>query len=248
MSNSLPIFYPTIFARFPEVVAAHSLRDTRQPSNFTMTAGGTTPEIAAANLADFAEMNGFPASRLAVMKQEHGEAIYELAPDYDQRRRPTADAIITDRSGWLVGVRVADCITVLLYDPTHHAVAAVHSGWRGSAKNITGATIKALSERYDSRPAELWAFVSPAPNRHDYEVGLEVAQQFDAKYSSPRNESKAWFDNKLVVRDQLLAAGVPASHIEVDPRSTITDERFHSYRREGDASGRMVVAIGLKAA
>ncbi len=249
MSNSntpLPSFHPTIFEQFPELVAAHSLRDTTRPHNFTMTAGGTTAEVAAANLSAFAEMNGFTTSQLATLKQEHGEAIYELAKNYDQRQRPTADAIIANRKGWLVGVRVADCVTVLLYDPTHHAVAAVHSGWRGSAKNITTATIQAMQNRYGSQAADLHAYVSPAPSRYEYEVGTEVSELFDAKYSSPSKEAKAWFDNKLVVHDQLLTAGVLPAHIEVDPRSTIADNHFHSYRRDGEASGRTLVAIGLK--
>ena len=41
------------------------------------------------------------------------------------------DALITDLRGVCIGVSTADCIPVLLYDEAHHAVAAIHAGWRG---------------------------------------------------------------------------------------------------------------------
>jgi len=244
--EQLPLFRPAIFDRFPELVAAHSLRDPDRPNGFSMTAGGATSETAAANLSAFAEMSDFASSRLAAIKQEHGDAVYELTESYDQGDRPTADAIITDRRGWLIGVRVADCIAVLIYDPGHHAIAAVHSGWRGSASQITTKAIQSLQDHYGSQPDELYASISPAPTRYEYEVGAEVTERFEAKYHSPKSVDKAWFDNKLVVHDQLVAAGLAPDHITVDPRSTIADHRFHSYRRDHEAAGRMIVTIGLK--
>jgi YfiH family protein len=246
MNKPLPYFRPTIFDQFSDVVAAHSLRDSSQPNNFSMTAGGATPEIAATNLNAFAKLVGFPDSQLATLKQEHGDGIYELAGQYDQHNRPTSDALITNQVGWLVGVRVADCIAVLVYDPANQAIAVIHSGWRGTASDIVSKTIQSMQARYGSQPDQLYAYISPAPNRYEYEVGLEVAEQFAAKYCSPKSADKAWFDNKLTVHDQLLTAGLAPNHIEVDPRSTIADPRFHSYRRDHEESGRMIVAIGLK--
>lgn len=237
-------FRPTVFDAYPEIVAVHSLRDPGQPGGFSMLYAVDEPALAA-NRTALAAGGGFSAERLAFPRLEHGDRVVEVTDNYDGANRPTADAVMTDRPGWLVGVAVADCVAVLLYDPTHHAVAAVHSGWRGSAKNIAGTAVQALADRYGSQPSELIAYLSPTPLRNEYEVGHEVSRQFGAKYHTPKSDSKDWFDNKAVVYDQLLAAGLSADHIESDPRSNLSDRRFHSYRRDGGASGRMIVAIGI---
>jgi purine-nucleoside/S-methyl-5'-thioadenosine phosphorylase / adenosine deaminase len=242
---STSFFHPHIFKRFPEIAAVHSLRNPSQPGNFSMLYAADEP-ILEANRATFAQIAGFPVKRLAFPRLEHGDTIIEVADNYDTATRPQGDALITDKAGWLIGAAVADCVVVLLYDPTHHAIAAVHSGWRGSAKNIVGKTISTLTAKYASRPADILAYLSPSPMRDEYEVGHEVSQQFDATYSTPKSETKDWFDNKLVIYDQLLAAGLSADHIESDPRSTMADNEFHSYRRDGKASGRMIVAIGRR--
>ena len=239
-------FYPTIFERFPEVVAIHSLLDQGQPAGFSMLRGGSEEELAA-NRATLVKAAGFPPNRLAVPKQVHGDTILELSDTYTFESRPEGDALIADEPGWLIGAAVADCVAVLLYDPAHHAIAAVHSGWRGSAQNIVGKTVQALNEHYHSETADLYTFVSPAPAQEEFEVERTVvSDRFEPKYSTPGASGKAWFDNKAVVHDQLLDAGIPPNQIEIDPRSTISDPRLHSARRDGEQSGRMIVAIGLR--
>jgi polyphenol oxidase len=235
---------PAVFDRFPEVVAAVSRRDRARPGSNSMLHAADEAELAA-NRADFAKELGFAPERLAFPRLEHGNTVAELGSDYDNAHRPTADALVTSKPGWLVGVTVADCVAILLYDPAHQAVAAAHSGWRGSTKNIAGRAVAAMTERYESRPAELIAYLSPAPLREEYEVGHEVSGQFDAKYHAPKSDCKDWFDNKAVVYDQLVMAGLSTDHIESDLRSNLSNPQFHSYRRDGAGSGRMIVAIGI---
>lgn len=42
------------------------------------------------------------------------------------------DALITRTPGCCICISTADCIPILLYDKEHHAIAAVHAGWRGT--------------------------------------------------------------------------------------------------------------------
>ena len=53
-------------------------------------------------------------------------------PDYTKEELEGIDALVTNLPGVAIGVRTADCIPVLLYDPVHRVVGAAHSGWRGS--------------------------------------------------------------------------------------------------------------------
>jgi copper oxidase (laccase) domain-containing protein len=78
-----------------------------------------------------------------------------------------------------------------------------------------------------------------------YEVGTDVAEQFDDRYSLPLGGGKWLFDNAGVVLDQLIAAGLQPERIEMEDRCTICDPRLHSWRRDREKSGRMLALIGL---
>ncbi len=69
----------------------------------------------------------------------HGDTIY-------------CDAIVSNASGVLAGVKTADCVPILLADPMSGAFAAVHAGWRGTLAEIASKTIKRMSTNYNSKP------------------------------------------------------------------------------------------------
>jgi copper oxidase (laccase) domain-containing protein len=121
----------------------------------------------------------------------------------------------------------------------------VHSGWRGTAQNIAGATIEQLERAHGSAVADLHVYIGAAASQCCYEVGEDVASRFDAVYSRPLGGGKYLFDNKGAVLDQILRLGIPPTQIELDPRCTICDGSLHSYRRDGSQSGRMFAVIGL---
>jgi YfiH family protein len=153
--------------------------------------------------------------------------------------------MISAEPGWLLAVSVADCIPVLMYDSVNGVVAGIHSGWRGSADNIVGRTIERLSGEFGTSPRDLFVYAGASAGACCYEVGEEVASGFDSRHRRPLGTGKFLFDNKGVVLQQLLDAGVAAERIELDERCTICDPTLHSYRRDGKRSGRMFGVIGL---
>ena len=136
-------------------------------------------------------------------------------------------------------------VPVLVYDCKHQAIGAIHSGWRGSQQNVVGATIDAMAEAFGTSASDIYVYVGAAASQCCYEVGPEVAQQFDKQFSRVSNAGKYWFDNKGVVLSQLLDKGVESTRIELDSRCTICDTTLHSYRRDGAGSGRMFAVIGM---
>lgn len=88
------------------------------------------------------------------------------------------DAMITNLRGLAIGVRTADCIPVLLYDPVKKAAAAVHSGWRGTAAKILYNVINKMSNTYGTIPSDLLAVIGPGICADCFQVGEEVALQF----------------------------------------------------------------------
>lgn len=145
------------------------------------------------------------------------------------------DALVGDHSGLAVSVRTADCYPILLADPEHRAVAAIHAGWRGTAAGVAGEAIARMSAAYGSRPEDLYAAIGPGIGACCYEVGLEVAREFGL-------DTAGRLDLAEQNRKQLLAAGV--LRIDVVGGCTYCEaDRFWSYRREGVAAGRMVAFI-----
>lgn len=178
------------------------------------------------------------------------------------------DALITDVPGVAIGARTADCIPVLMYDPIRRAVAAVHSGWKGTVLKIAAKTLSAMSSEFGTRPADILAVIGPGIGPDSFQVGPEVARAFlDAGfpeaglsgiYSSDRPiisdrgpripgtmQGGLHIDLWEAVRLTLIRAGVPDSHILTAGIDTYTHPGFFSARREGPSCGRTVNTIML---
>lgn len=239
------IYTPKIFGGHEGVQAAITLRGSRDlPYGLNFSLGvGDDPERVHANRAELARKLGFPPERLATQRQVHGDTIALVGDGYVPGE---SDALITSEPGWLLAVSVADCAPVLLHDPVRGLVAGVHSGWRGSAAEIAGKSINALRRDHGSKPEDLVVYLGPSAGQCCYEVGDDVAMRFPRRYSREIGGGKYLFDNKGIVLQQLLDAGVLPGNIELDMRCTICDAGLHSFRRDGSRSGRMFAVIGLK--
>lgn len=167
----------------------------------------------------------------------------------DERPDPSipADALVTNRERWVLGVKLADCCGVLLIDPVHRAIAAIHSGWRGTAGDIVGAVLTKMHDVYATQASDVYAWLSPCASGDVYEVRDDVASVLpDFCTPVPGTTSQWTFDNHAALTAQLRAAGVRPSSITCDPSCTITDVHWHSHRRDGIQAGRMLAFIGLR--
>jgi len=159
---------------------------------------------------------------------------------------PEADALITEVPGVIIGVKVADCCGVLIHDPFRGVVAAVHSGWRGSAQRITTRVVQQLVTDHACVPIDLFVALSPCASGERYEVGEDVHSALtEFCRPHPVKDGKWFFDNHAAIVSELEGVGVPSERIIVDPACTMTDRRFHSHRRDKDRAGRSFAFIGL---
>jgi YfiH family protein len=149
------------------------------------------------------------------------------------------DSLITSKRGIYVGVKTADCFPILLVDPEHRAVAAVHSGWRGTTANILSATLGAMSGRFSTTPNNVRAAVGPGIQECCFEVGPEVAVRFG-------RVGRCRVALATTLHQQLITLGVKPTHVESAADCTFCGNgQFWSYRREGEAAGRMWSAVGM---
>ena len=187
------------------------------------------------------EALGLP--RLVSAKQVHGDSVLNVdrMPGADVEHTGH-DALMTNIPGIGLMIQQADCQAVMLYDPEHSAVANIHSGWRGSVQNIIAKTVAAMAAAYETKPASLFAAISPSlgPCCGEFiQYRTELPLSFHA-YQVRANHFDFW----AISRDQLRNSGVRSDHIEIAGSCTVCDGNYFSYRRER-ITGRFASVIGI---
>jgi YfiH family protein len=161
------------------------------------------------------------------------------------------DAVITNQPEILVTVRTADCVPILLHDPIHHVVAAVHSGWRGSVAGIVPNTLTTMQQQFGSEANAIQMAIGPSAGRCCYEVDEAVltplqSYPFWTSVVRETGPGRALLDLREFVRRQAQAAGVPDQNIWTVSHCTICEPGlFFSYRREGVVNETMTSGIML---
>ncbi len=208
---------------------------------------GDDPAAVAENLRRVAAAVGVAPAALFQTSQVHGVAVREIHSG-DAREavvREEADALVAREPGVAVGVRVADCVPILVHDARSGAVAAIHAGWRGLADGVIGAGVGALAA---DDPSGLVAAVGPSIGPCCFEVGEEVAERIATSVGDRSviiaGAGKPHVDLRRAARIALGRLGLAADRIEDVPGCTMCEpERFHSFRRDGARSGRLIAVI-----
>ena len=170
------------------------------------------------------------AGELFSAYQVHGKAVTLVDPQTEPS--PRCDVLMTRSAERALMLRYADCTPVLLADPKHSAVAAVHAGWRGTAQRAAGAAVQAMQEAFGTEAGDLLAGIGPAIGPCCYTVGREVVDAFSdrAWLIDQKSRLDLWEAN----RHALIEAGVPAAQIELAGICTqCQSDRFFSHRANG---------------
>ncbi len=182
-----------------------------------------------------------PASPLW-LQQVHGNKVINAHEHMENTR---ADACVADNKHQVCVVLTADCLPVLLCDQEGSCVAAIHAGWRGLDAGIISQTI----ERLPAAANKLQAWLGPAIGQANYQVSDGFYQRFidqDADFHQAfvRVEGSWYADLYTLARQQLNKAGVMAVY-GGDYCTFAEKQRFYSYRRDGQTTGRQASLIWL---
>ena len=168
------------------------------------------------------------------------------------------DAFVTNLPDVAIGVRTADCVPILLYDPVKRAVAAVHAGWKGTVLRILQNAMELMAFKFGSSAADINAVIGPAIGPDSFQVGIEVAEKFklagfpmdyvwsfrgagDGTPMSGGHHIDLFKANRWLLEQ----SGVLSDNIQVFDIDTFTVPEFFSARREGTQCGRNINAIKL---
>ena len=219
------------------------------------------PDVVHANQKLLCQLLTLPEERLIIPYQTHSCNILTIDHDFmqltDEARHSILqekDAVITDISDVCLCVSTADCIPILLYDPTNKAIAAIHAGWRGTVARIVEQTLRTMHDTYGTQYPDIQAIIGPGISLNAFEVGIEVYKAFE-EAEFDMNSIARWHEDKgkyhldlpMANRLQLSAMGVPTEQIHDCHICTYNHHNdFFSARRMGIKSGRILNGIIIK--
>ena len=195
------------------------------------------------------------AFTLATAWQVHGVEV-KTVENLDRARDGNArfDALVSNLTNVLVGVKTADCVPVLLADAKTKSFAAIHAGWRGTAQSIAAKAVEKMRENYGANPKDLICAIGPAAVCN-YEIGQDVIDAFSENFPhnsehlfAPTRDGHAFVDLHRANFEQLATTGVSTENIYSAPFCTLErTDLFFSYRKEKrlyGKTGRLLSVIG----
>ncbi len=225
---------------------------SRAPYNSLNLGYGSGDQVSQveANRATVARSFGIEPHLFLTAKQVHGSEILVIDqpnPEVSHFQRVESDAIITNQRQILIGILVADCFPVILYDRQKHVAAVIHLGWRGTAAGLLERSVKAMNEIFGCQSTDISAAVGPGIAAHSYEVDRPVRDAFrqgSGQWERISTEVRLghWqLDLQKSILLQLDAAGIERSAVDVVKECTCCHkETLFSYRRDQGRTGRQM--------
>lgn len=211
---------------------------------------GDDPARVEENRRRLSRAAGFDLARLIEMRQIHSDRVIVLsAAGADAPLELRGDALVAPAAEWVLGVRTADCLAVLLADSNRRAVAAVHAGWRGTLAGVVSRAVEAL-ERCGCARRNLVAALGPCIRACCFEVGPDVAERFVREFG-PRvmrhdESGRSFVDLAEANRRCLVATGLCAESIEdLGLCTACRPDLFFSHRRDRGRTGRQLAFVSL---
>lgn len=174
----------------------------------------------------------------------HGAQILAVTDQDQGRTIPATDGLITNQTGLVLTVTVADCVPIYFFDPKNHAIGLAHAGWRGTLQNIAAKMIDTMRKEYGSHPADIQVYVGAHIQADHLEVQEDVAEQFqEYQQCIVKKDGKIFIDLSTIIQQQLVDTGLSLEHIELDPACTYCNKKdYFSFRRDNPQKLEVMVA------
>ena len=200
---------------------------------------GETPENVERNLAILADALGFSLENLICTRQTHSDVVRVVTKadhiSIFHRDYPESDGVVTNDPGVALMIFTADCTPLLFHDPITGAVGAAHAGWRGTAANIGGKTVKAMVDAFGCDPKNIRAAIGPNIGACCFETDADVPEAMiqalgDEANAHIRQHGQKYYVNlKEINACFLRRSGVEHIDISADCTACCPD-RFWSHR------------------
>jgi YfiH family protein len=182
---------------------------------------------------------------LYFLNQVHDKNVLEIYEDTTNKIKDY-DALMTQVPNKMLMTCFADCVPILLFDTQNKIIASIHSGWKGTVKQIAKNTVEYMQKKYNSNSQDIIAVIGPSIGPCCFQVQEDVKKHFVDTFGhsvAVENKVDLWTANKL----QLLNCGLKEENIEcVDICTCCNNDKFYSYRKGDIEQGRFSAFIMLK--
>lgn len=217
-------------------------------------------EGALANYEELAKLFGITTRDIVHVKQTHTASVRIVTKKDggEEILRPESvsgfDGMITNEKQLLLCTLQADCVPVFLLDPAKKVIGMIHSGWKGTANQISVNAVRRMKDAFGCEPSDILAAMGPCNCGDCYEVGEDLLEPFSIYYSpAERNaffrplekEEKYLLDLPEAISIALRREGVKEENITKPFACTYHEDAFASYRKDKDPAARMLTGIML---
>lgn len=192
--------------------------------------------------------------------QVHSNNVKVLTMDNINEEFNDNDGIITNLRGVALVTYVADCQSILLYDPVNKVIGNIHSGWRGTLNSIISVALKMMKNIFNSKYEDIRIYINPSILKCCFEVDSDVMELFKNKFNyiddfisfkkNANGEEKYYIDTVKINVEVMKKLGVKSEHIFLANICTkCNSDIYHSYREcknRNIDSGRNIALICLK--
>ena len=230
------------FQQYPSVAAAISTRQIgdcrplQNPQNWQ-------------NVQKFLNHFRLNKNNLVLAEQIHSNGVKIVGKSEEGKTIPGVDGLVTKEKGIILGIRTADCLPILLYDPVAKIIGAAHAGWKGILSEIPQNLVK-LAVANGARPQNILIAIGPHIGGCCYNIEANRAKAFEQKFGHLKNMlinrgKKLYLDLNIPIAQQLTEMGIPNKNINISPICTsCQSNRFFSYRKDSNQTfGEMLSII-----
>jgi len=186
----------------------------------------------------------FPEKRFVWLTQEHTRIVLPADSGSVDVCGQIGDGLVTNDPHTIIGVTVADCLPVFLWDTVSGARSLCHSGWKGTG--IVRHALNLMKTRYGALPQTVRAILGPGIRPCCYAVPQERAETFTAEFGEETAIFRGgqWYLDIAAANKAILATeGIDT--VNIHSECTCCDTRFSSYRRQGKNFTRMLALCGV---
>ena len=190
----------------------------------------------------FAKKAGFDPKDLVIPKQTHSTNV-SFAKSVNSIEN--CDGVFTDEKDIVCSIQVADCMPIYFAHCSKNVYGLVHAGWRGLVYGILKSTSQLILENgYKLHDFEI--FIGPSIQKCCFEIRDDIVGNFKIGCVTPTQENGKYnVDLQYQACREMIQMGFKKNQIKVSTECTYcSQEKYHSFRRDGKDSGRMIGLIG----
>lgn len=163
------------------------------------------------------------------------------------------DGLISSTKNMTLLTKFADCTPIVIYDTKNKCIANLHSGWRGTSKQIFIKALKKMTNLYNTDVKDVIVVIGPCIGFNDFEVQQDVIDIFTKSFKNidiekfyiKKDSIHYMLDMQSIIERALLDYGVLEQNIYTADISTYSSDFMHSFRRDAEIAGRMILGLSL---